>query len=1486
LAWTGSGALPQGRDPHFRRLRERRRSFAADDRHSTRRRHASPGELPPRPPRALNRRSICATSAGSLPAARRRLRFRLSADSGRSRDQSLTAGFDAKRVAGVQTSPATAFALSADLLNMIVPSWYIGHILSQIGIYTKMPSRARREQELTPQEIRVIRETLGLSQVEAGELLGGGPRAFAKYENGSTKPSASIVKSLKMLEANPQTLEALTGRKPVSIDSSQSRPGEVIGRHVAALSPTNLSRLARRLLSAEALASGLPMDGIHVAATIAAPDGGEDARIEWKGGPNRTARLPGRLNQFQLKAGSITPGKAGLEVLGSDGRAKPMIRTAIEAGGTYIMMCGESYTRQDIQKRVDQIRRRLAEAGLAVPPAQVQFRDADQIADWVNAHHSVAAWLLEQTQPGLMGPFHDWGHWAAREEHDKSPLVDDPRLPAFMLKLRELVGGPRGVARVVGMSGVGKSRLALEALGPTTEEEALRPRLSDIVLYAVESEAGTAAIKTAVQHLADASMRAVVVVDRCDEETHRDLVAMVKHSASRLSLVTIDDELPGGSGLPVDHVFVEAAADSVIDAMLKRIAPGLPNDDRQRVVKFAGGLPQLAALIGLSWMKDEPIGFATDQALIDRIVLGKKPENAALIQDAAMLVSAFGLIGVRPPADQDLETLARLSPNRTSEELRVGLADLERRRVAQRRGRLLAVKPLPIAIALAEKQWRRWSHSQWDDVLAGSLPDHLRIRAARRLALLNTSPTTAAEVVQYVCRLDGPLATLEGISHPGNADVISSLAEVDTPAVVILIERVLCPLTTEELKNVSGHVRRELVWAIEKISFRADTFDRGAALLLDLAVAENEPWGNNATGQYKALFPVMLGNTAAGPAARLLALDDALKSSDPARLQIAVDAALEGGRIHSFSRTLGVEMHGTRPALAPWQPTVWQEVWDYVQACLERVAKVAARQDAIGDRARTGLGHAFRSLVSAGALDLVEQLIETVTAAHGCYWPPALGSLGDILVYDSSSLSQQAEGRVRKLVSDLTPNELAARVRFLVTEMPWDYPVDEQLDYQERNERQIAALEDLASDLLAQPEILADSLPPLSRGEQRMGFQFGLALAGKAADPLIWRDRIKNAYVAAPPDTGNFGVLAGYFAGLAKSEPGALALFKEESARSPVLAHTLPLICAHVGIQPGDVDLVRGALAGGLLKPFRLMQWCTGGVLAKVPTHVVSPLFDQLFGMGGATFSIVLELMGMYVHGRSEVLDELRPQLRLAGGFPAHTSENRGSQMDVHHFHELMGWILGKGRTDPDAVAIAIDLTKQLIAHAERGGEHPVKRLLPKLLPEFLEVVWPLLGHAIVSDPRNAWRFEFLLGDRLSFGEQNPAALRLPEDMLFAWAHAHPAVAPRFLAVVFPVLVNRNPERGSNSFHPMTKRLIDEFGDREDVLRAITGNMHTFGWSGSREPYFAMYLDPFRGLASHPIGAVRRWAARTIVQLESAMSAARDEEDEQRAAWE
>jgi hypothetical protein len=68
--------------------------------------------------------------------------------------------------------------------------------------------------------------------------------------------------------------------------------------------------------------------GLKLAAVVTAPDGGEDSKIEWADGPERTRCLPSRHTQFQLKASDLTPADAGGEVLTAKGEVKPMGREA------------------------------------------------------------------------------------------------------------------------------------------------------------------------------------------------------------------------------------------------------------------------------------------------------------------------------------------------------------------------------------------------------------------------------------------------------------------------------------------------------------------------------------------------------------------------------------------------------------------------------------------------------------------------------------------------------------------------------------------------------------------------------------------------------------------------------------------------------------------------------------------------------------------------------------------------------------------------------------------------------------------------------------------------------------------------------------------------------------------------------------------------------------------------------------------------------
>jgi len=110
-----------------------------------------------------------------------------------------------------------------------MPGWYCDS--SEESIHTgedmKASDRAlnRLKAEVDglplPEEIKRIRTKLGLTQEQAGELIGGGPRAFQKYEAGDLLPSRAIGSALALLDRDPSGLEVLRAR-PHAVASEHS----------------------------------------------------------------------------------------------------------------------------------------------------------------------------------------------------------------------------------------------------------------------------------------------------------------------------------------------------------------------------------------------------------------------------------------------------------------------------------------------------------------------------------------------------------------------------------------------------------------------------------------------------------------------------------------------------------------------------------------------------------------------------------------------------------------------------------------------------------------------------------------------------------------------------------------------------------------------------------------------------------------------------------------------------------------------------------------------------------------------------------------------------------------------------------------------------------------------------------------------------------------------------------------------------------------
>ena len=79
--------------------------------------------------------------------------------------------------------------------------------------------KAKAANLLAASEVRRVRKTLGLTQREAGLILGGGPNAFQKYEKAELVPSKAISNLLRVLEAHPSALEVLR-REPQAAEAS------------------------------------------------------------------------------------------------------------------------------------------------------------------------------------------------------------------------------------------------------------------------------------------------------------------------------------------------------------------------------------------------------------------------------------------------------------------------------------------------------------------------------------------------------------------------------------------------------------------------------------------------------------------------------------------------------------------------------------------------------------------------------------------------------------------------------------------------------------------------------------------------------------------------------------------------------------------------------------------------------------------------------------------------------------------------------------------------------------------------------------------------------------------------------------------------------------------------------------------------------------------------------------------------------------------
>jgi hypothetical protein len=1232
------------------------------------------------------------------------------------------------------------------------------------------------------------------------------------------------------------------------------------------LNALQLTKLLKLLLHLEARSSGIAERAVDVALNITVPDGGEDGRIQWNTGPPHTNYLPIRFVQFQVKATAMGPTDCANEIVNRDGSMKRMVESVLDNGGAYILFTNQELnTEQKIPERIAKIREKLTELGKPyAATATIDIYDAAKIEGWVNNYVSaivaVLNWVGRPLGPGLK----TWNDWSQHGEYLRFPFIADTERQAAFETLKGLLSQPKKCARIIGLSGLGKTRLAFEVFRDAEEHDDLSKR----VVY-VDASAN-ASILGLVNDWVQCGLEGIVVVDNCEISLHDRIRKEIQRTDSKLSLLTLDYNLEKSSQTATVHL--KQLSDEHIKQMLEPVY-GKQIPDLDRIVSFAQGFPQMAVLLADARLERElDMGRLTDDELARKMLWGGRDP---LERDEKVLkgCALFDRFGLDDEVSVEYKFIAKQIVDVNVDDFYDCVKRFEERGIIDRRGRFARLVPKPLAIRLAAEWWRRTRREKQMEVINSEMPGDLVESFCDQISRLDFLPEVK-KLVEDLCGPQGPFGQAEAILSERGSLLFRSLVEVNPEATTRALSSVIYPLHEEELLAIRGDVRRNLVWALEKLCFHETCFEEAANSLLLLASAENESWGNNATGQFKQLFRTFLSGTEASPRLRMKLIDSALSSSRDSVRKLAVEGLEQVIDTYGGSRSVGAEYQGSGEPLKEWRPKVWGEVFEYWDEALRRLCNLVVGRDQLASVAKMSIGRHIRGLMQYGRVDSVDITIRKIVESEGPLWPEALDSIKDSLRYEGDKMPPEGKAKLGDWIRLLTPHNLGDRLKLYVIAPPYEHEERKDGQYIDLAAENAKAL---ATELASNLDSIVPHIDDLLVGEQRMSYWFGKNLVQSAHkwEPLLSQTVGKITRIEKPNVSFFLGILNGIFNLDSSLWEDIVKRLSETEAMIPYY----PDIVKSGKVTQKQLDFVVELMAKTKITPISVSTFTYGRSLDHLSIDTLCKFVLKLAAESHAAAWVALDILIMYCYANQERWEQCRQVFReIVVRLPL-DRDLRQTQHDMYHWHEVVEKLLiSEGEEFAKEISLKIvESSSEKLSFSDLW--HYVQPSVRKMFQSYGREVWPVFSEAIKNaNPSKRYWLATLLGSEDRFNKRMPSVLaELPDELLREWCFQEPDNAPKFVAEATDVL---SETKDGVQISPRARFLIDNFGDDKRVLSALSANMGSFGWTGSLVPYYQRELAALEVLRTHEKANVREWVNHRITYLTKMieMEKRRDEE--------
>lgn len=1020
--------------------------------------------------------------------------------------------------------------------------------------------------------------------------------------------------------------------------------------------------------------------------------------------------------------------------------------------------------------------------------------------------------------------------------------------------LQQIQGNKENL-RICGLSGLGKTRMVLEAFKDTS----IRYLYSYIDCQEHDAEEILKKTTFMFKHYKEM----VLVFDNCDMELHNRIVRVKRSNHGANPIITIYNDPDENSTYYSTPLKIQKDFNDVVEKIFERFKSFYKPEDKEKLLIFAGGIPMMAQLLVEGLRNGEPIGVVSDTVLMNKILDANENSEDREIMRA---LSLFDYIGFEDDLHKELEFVATTkcitNVDKNSE---VIVQDFDKvvqkylqRKLIERKGRLVGIRPTPIALYLISE----WIEQCSDRRLLAV------IKAIQESDIAKPLTNSFADQFKYMGHNEKACMMLDkllGDNSPfGNAEVINtdlgsrlfrSFVEVNPDAVADCLWSVIGSSSIDDLRLIDEG-RRNLVWSIEKLCFEPRTFNKGAEMMLLLAMAENENFGNNATGQFIALFPLYLPATAATLEQRLLFLQKQVQYKE--RQLILLSALGRALRTRDFIFFGGAEQRGTEK-LSNYQPKTNEEISKYIHGCLDMLMVLVENNPDLLDRCSEILESNLGCLCEAGYGNSTMNCIHKIAELKKHSWDKMLDAIRFVLCHKAIRLTDELRADMEEMVSQLSNNDFFFRFSQVEKKNRW---VSDKFNYEEIIDRNNKDYEELAKEMASDHKLYTtDVLKKIYSFDDYHSNIFGGVVANsmdKDAQNVFISNSIESFHML---DKYNFSIFVDFIRQVSEevfeTAFGAMSTLERKSvlfacvaARNYNFSDPYPeALYQMVKEQKAEVSEYEHL--------WRHMP------LGKHTEEDILYLFQRIASLP-QSFNTLIHMVAMMLLWGG-VKDD-RKQLRkfIEEEITKRLDDFCKLAKDDDYWH-----VLRKILEDDANPAFAKEIMRSILLLIEQSDDmhyksYNIEDCMGLLIGKYFNEVWHDLSEALVCDGERYilyYKLKSILGSMTDYNNGRGILFQTEHsDELLTWCKKYPLVAPERLMLMVPLY-------GENGFSDIVHKLVNLYGEQDTVLTALSCNMGSFGFVGSIVPLYEKQLRCIEGLSNHNSEKVRTWSVKMSTYL-------------------